>query len=99
MELIGAKLRNIYDITKNNKTDKKQGEYLNIPFYQRPYSWTDENNWLLLELFNYYKNYSKNGVPTEEFFIKRKARLINCFYTTISMQCYEAQSKKITNLI
>ena len=74
MKLNGAGIINMYCLFKGQNTDKAMGgkgieilgnHIIEIPYYQRPYRWEEEN---ITNLFNDYNdNLSKTGNPSEYF--------------------------------
>ena len=74
MKLNGAGIINMYCLFKGQNTDKAMGgkgieilgnHIIEIPYYQRPYRWEEDN---ITNLFNDYNdNLSKTGNPSEYF--------------------------------
>lgn len=68
MDLKGAKIKNLYSLCSGITSDKEGDFSVNIPFYQRPFSWTEENiERLYLDYKKNVENIDKN--KNKEYFI------------------------------
>lgn len=68
MDLKGAKIKNLYSLCSEITSDKEGNLNVNIPFYQRPFSWTEEN---IKQLYlDYINNFENTEITTnKEYFI------------------------------
>ena len=60
MDLKGAFIRNIYAICLNEGSGKKTELNVNIPHYQRPYKWGED------QIKHLFSDYLKNRITSEE---------------------------------